>query len=72
MPTDHDAILLVKKLVNSESLAQPPLTALPAEFASRLKDPLGQLPRNLLSERSRKEFLIPLLNRTILIFSWNL
>ncbi len=67
-PTEHDAILLVKKLVNSDSLAQPSLTALPSDFASNLKDPVEQLPRNLLSDRSKKEFFITLLNRKFGIF----
>lgn len=52
---DNDCILLVKHLVNSESLSQKPMTLLPVAFASRLTSPLEALPRNLLSDRAKKE-----------------
>ena len=51
-----DCILLVKYLVNSQSLSQPPLAALPVKFAERLIKNLESLPRNLLSDRAQKEF----------------
>lgn len=54
---DNDAIMLVKQFVSSESLAQPPTTILPLAFQKRLTEPLEQLPRNLLSEKAKKEFL---------------
>lgn len=50
-----DCILLVKYLVNSQSLSQPPLAALPVKFAERLIKNLESLPRNLLSDRAKKE-----------------
>ena len=53
----HDCILLVKHLTNSESLSQRPLTLLPAHFAKMLEKPLEVLPRNLLSDRAKKELL---------------
>lgn len=55
---EDDCILLVKYLVNSESLSQKPLTFLPAHFVQKLTKPLACLPRNLLSERARKELLV--------------
>jgi len=50
-----DCILLLKHLVNSESLSQQPLTLLPSSFAAKLVKPLVSLPRNLLSDRAQKE-----------------
>lgn len=50
-----DAILLVKFLVNSESLSQPPLTLVPAAFVPKMSKAVASLPRNLLSERAKKE-----------------
>eukprot|EP00913_Durusdinium_trenchii_P006545 g6148.t1 len=54
---DTDCILLVKHLVNSQSLSQPPLTLLPAEFLKKIQQELESLPRNILSDRAKKEFL---------------
>ncbi|CAL1129947.1 unnamed protein product, partial [Cladocopium goreaui] len=51
-----DCILLLKHLVNSESLSQQPLTLLPSSFAAKLVKPLVSLPRNLLSDRAQKEW----------------
>ena len=56
-PHEDDCILLVKHLVNSESLSQSPMTVLPAMALSKLVQPLEMLPRNLISERARKELL---------------
>ena len=50
-----DAVLLVKRLVNSESLSQRPLIAVPRDFLVRLVEPLQASSRNLISERARKE-----------------
>lgn len=52
---DTDCILLVKHLVNSQSLSQPPLTLLPAEFLKKIQQELESLPRNILSDRAKKE-----------------
>ena len=52
-----DCIVLLKYLVNSESLSQPPVTFVPAAFVQKCTTGLAALPRNLLSERARKEFL---------------
>ena len=46
----------MKQLVNSESLSQRPLTFIPADFVQKLTKPLAALPRNLLSDRARKEY----------------
>ena len=74
-PTGHDCILLVKQLVNSESLAQPPMTFLPSSFSNRLTNPLEQLPRNLLKDRARKELLVQTFIGQLTIFNlfsiWN-
>ncbi|CAJ1336707.1 unnamed protein product, partial [Effrenium voratum] len=53
----EDCVLLVKHLVNSESLSQHPLILLPAAFGEYLKKPLTTLPRNLIADRAKKEFL---------------
>ncbi|CAK8991492.1 Uncharacterized protein SCF082_LOCUS2681 [Durusdinium trenchii] len=53
---DTDCILLVKHLVNSQSLSQPPLTLLPAEFLKKIQQELESLPRNILSDRAKKEW----------------
>jgi hypothetical protein len=50
-----DAILLVKFLVNSESLSQPPLTFVPAAFMPKMSKAVASLPGNLLSDRAKKE-----------------
>ncbi|CAK9118245.1 unnamed protein product [Durusdinium trenchii] len=55
--SETDCVLLVKQLVNSESLSQPPTVCLPGDFGKRLKAPLEGLPRNLVSDRAKKEFL---------------
>ncbi|CAK9057168.1 unnamed protein product [Durusdinium trenchii] len=55
--SDNDCVLLLKHLVNSESLSQPPLIVLPEAFRSRLQQPVKVLPRNLLADRAKKEFL---------------
>ena len=47
--------MLVKHLVNSPDLEQQPLVLLPSEFSKLLKDPLEGLPRNLLTDRTKKE-----------------
>ena len=53
----NDCILLVKHLVNSESLSQSPLTLLPASFQDKVKVGVQALPRNLIADRARKEQL---------------
>eukprot|EP00438_Fugacium_kawagutii_P015208 Skav213594 [mRNA] locus=scaffold77:75291:78931:+ [translate_table: standard] len=53
---EADCILLVKHLVNSECLSQKPLTFAPFDFVQKITEPLASLPRNLLSERARKEW----------------
>eukprot|EP00435_Cladocopium_sp_Y103_P059149 s248_g21.t1 len=52
----NDCILLVKHLVNSESLSQAPFCLLPAEFQKYMKDGLAAQPRNLVADRARKEW----------------
>ncbi|CAK8991031.1 unnamed protein product [Durusdinium trenchii] len=52
----NDCILLVKHLVNSESLSQSPMTLLPASFQDKVKVGVQALPRNLIADRARKEF----------------
>ncbi|CAK9059857.1 Uncharacterized protein SCF082_LOCUS31634 [Durusdinium trenchii] len=54
--SETDCVLLVKQLVNSESLSQPPTVCLPGDFGKRLKAPLEGLPRNLVSDRAKKEW----------------
>ena len=53
----NDCVLMVKHLVNSESLSQKPLVFLPASFEGLVKQPLQALPRNLIQERAKKELL---------------
>jgi len=57
-----DCILLVKHLVNSPSLSQSPMVLLPMEFHKLLKKGVEALPRKLIADRAKKEFL----NRTYL------
>ncbi len=49
--------MLVKRYVNSFELSQQPLVLLPTSFKSMLREPLEALPRNLLTERTKKELL---------------
>ena len=51
----NDCVMLVKHLVNSESLSQPPFTFLPADFLGRIQEPLKVLPRNAIQDRAKKE-----------------
>jgi hypothetical protein len=54
---DKDCIMLTKQLVSSTCLSQPPLVVLPSDYLPRLQKPLGAMPRSVLSDRARKEFL---------------
>ena len=58
----NDCILLVKHLVNSESLSQPPLVLLPAEFQKYIQHPVEALPLNLIADRARKEYRSPIMS----------
>ena len=58
----NDCILLVKHLVNSESLSQPPLVLLPADFQKYIQHPVEALPLNLIADRARKEYRSPIMS----------
>ena len=52
-----DCVMLVKRYVNSEELSQAPFVLLPACWRDRLKKGLETNPRNLITDRAKKEHL---------------
>lgn len=52
-----DCIMLVKRYVNSYELSQEPMVFLPSDFKAFMREGLEALPRNLLTDRTKKEFL---------------
>lgn len=53
-----DCVMLVKRYVSSTKLSQMPLVFLPACWRTRLTQGLEVNPRNLMTERARKEHLV--------------
>ncbi|CAK9020941.1 Uncharacterized protein SCF082_LOCUS41764 [Durusdinium trenchii] len=56
-PNGKDCVMLVKELVSSDCLSQQPLVILPHDYLPRLCQPLAGMPRTVLADRARKEFL---------------
>ena len=49
--------MLVKRYVNSYELSQEPMVFLPSDFKAFMREELEALPRNLITDRTKKEFL---------------